>query len=186
MPSAPASLISLRELLAAALIVQTAALLYNSPNSTSTIAMDCNGCEFRPELYYDDQFQIWVRREEDGSLSVGMTDISQTVAGKILHVRVRKPGTLRPTGKPVATIESGKWAGPVPNVFDCVIQEANHNVLEDPNLLNIEPYEAWIARVKPAGSVDEALSVLVTGEVAASSYCARCKREDIVCERGAR
>ena len=148
--------------------------------------MECNGCEFRPELYYDDQYQIWVRREEDGTFTIGMTDISQSIAGKILHVRVRKPGTLRPNGKPVATIESGKWAGPVPNVFDCVIVEANHTVLEDPNLLNIEPYEAWIARVKPSGSVEDSLSVLVTGDIAQAGYCERAQREDIHCERGAR
>lgn len=148
--------------------------------------MDCNGCEFRPELYYDDQYQIWVRREEDGTLTVGMTDLSQTIAGKILHVRVRKPGTLRPAGKPVATIESGKWAGPVPNVFDCEIVEANRHVLEDPNLLNIEPYEAWIARVKPAQSLEAALSVLVTGDAAEAGYCERARKEDIHCERGAR
>ena len=148
--------------------------------------MDCNGCEFRPELYYDDQYQIWVRREEDGSLTLGMTDISQTIAGKILHVRVRRPGTERLVGKPVATIESGKWAGPVPNVFDCVIEEANTSVLEDPNLLNIEPYEAWIARVRPLEGVDAALGVLVTGDAARVGYCERTQREDIHCERGAR
>lgn len=148
--------------------------------------MECNGCEFRPELYYDDQYQIWARREEDGTITIGMTDISQTTAGKILHVRVRKPGTLRPAGKPVATIESGKWAGPVPNIFDCMIEEANHTVLEDPNLLNIEPYEAWIARVKPTGTPEEALATMVTGDTAQAGYCERARREDIHCERGAR
>lgn len=148
--------------------------------------MECNGCEFRPELYYDAEYQIWVRREEDGTLSVGMTDISQTIAGKILHVRVRKPGTFRPSGKPVATIESGKWAGPIPNVFDCVIEAGNVEVLEDPNLLNIEPYEAWVARVRPAGTPEEALRGLSTGDQAAAGYCERCRREDIHCERGAR
>jgi len=114
--------------------------------------MECNGCEFRSELYYDDQYQIWVRVEDDGTLAVGMTDISQTIAGRILHVRVRKPGTLRPAGKPVATVESGKWAGPVPNLFDCSIASANHEVLDNPALLNIQPYDAWIARVRRCGS----------------------------------
>lgn len=148
--------------------------------------MECNGCEFRPELYYDNEYQIWVRREEDATLTIGMTDISQTIAGKILHVRVRKPGTFRPSGKPVATIESGKWAGPIPNVFDCVIEQGNLQVLEDPNLLNIEPYEAWVARVRPAAAPEQALSVLLTGDAAAAGYCERCQREDIHCERGAR
>lgn len=147
--------------------------------------MECNGCEFRPELYYDKDYQIWVRLEEGGMLAVGMTDISQTIAGKILHVRVRRPGTLRPTGKPVATIESGKWAGPVPNLFDCTIEAANHAVLDDPSLLNRQPFDAWIARVRPAGSPQAALAVLVTGEGAYAGYCERCRRDGIECKRRA-
>jgi glycine cleavage system H protein len=145
--------------------------------------MECNGCEFRPELYYDDQYQIWVRIEDDGTLAVGMTDISQTIAGKILHVRVRRPGTLRPAGKPVATIESGKWAGPVPNLFDCLIVSANHEVLDRPALLNIQPYDAWIARVRPVKSVPETLAILVTGAAAYAGYGERCRRDGIVCKR---
>lgn len=145
--------------------------------------MECNGCEFRPELYYDELFQIWVRVEDDGTLAVGMTDISQTIAGRILHVRVRRPGTLRPSGKPVATIESGKWAGPVPNPFDCTIEQGNAEVLDDPGLLNAAPYEAWIARVRPALPVDAALAGLLTGEAARTGYCERARREDIHCER---
>ena len=59
-------------------------------------------------------------------------------------------------------------------------------VLEDPNLLNIEPYEAWIARVKPMKGADDALAQLLTGDVAQAGYCERTRREDIHCERGAR
>ena len=146
--------------------------------------MECNGCEFRPDLYYDAEYQIWVKREADENFLVGMTDLSQTIAGKILHVRVRKPGTLRPKGKPVATIESGKWAGPIPNVFDCTIVAANLQVLDDPNLLNITPYEAWVARVKPTNTPEDALSTLLTGAAAQAGYCERCKKDDIHCERG--
>lgn len=144
--------------------------------------MFCNDCEFRPELYYDRDFQVWVRVEGDGIVAVGMTDISQSIAGQILHVRVRRPGSERPAGKPVATVESGKWAGPVPNLFDCVIVEANAEVLGHPRLLNADPYGAWIARVRPA-SLDDALGVLVTGDEAQAGYCERCRREDIHCER---
>jgi glycine cleavage system H protein len=145
--------------------------------------MECNGCEFRPELYYDGEYQIWIRVENDGTVSVGMTDLSQTIAGRILHVRVRRPGTLRPAGKPVATIESGKWAGPVPNPFDCTIEAANPEVLNDPALLNRAPFDAWIARVRPAASLEQALEGLVTGEAARAGYCTRARREDIRCER---
>ncbi|NIR32146.1 MAG: glycine cleavage system protein H [Gammaproteobacteria bacterium] len=145
--------------------------------------MECNGCEFHPELYYDREYQIWVRREDDGSLTVGMTDLSQTIAGNIIHVRVRRPGTRRPPGKPVATIESGKWAGPVPNFFDCVIEEGNQEVLDNPVLLNQDPYNAWIARVSPSKGADAALEGFLTGDDAHRGYCERAKQEDIHCER---
>jgi glycine cleavage system H protein len=142
-----------------------------------------HGCEFRPGLYYDAEYQIWVRPEADGTVSVGMTDISQTIAGKVLHVRVRRPGSVRPKGKPVATVETGKWAGPVPNPFDCVIEAGNEQVLDDPTLLNRDPYEWWIARVRPTGPLPAALADLLTGDAAAAGFEARCQREDIHCKR---
>lgn len=148
--------------------------------------MDCNGCEFHPELYYDDEYQIWVRREADDSLTVGMTDISQTIAGKILHVRVRRPGTMRPPGKPVATIESGKWAGPIPNFIQCSIIEGNPEVLENPVLLNSDPYNAWLARVEAVDGADKALEVFLTGDEAHEGYCKRALDEDIHCQRKVR
>ncbi|MEW5888566.1 MAG: glycine cleavage system protein H [Pseudomonadota bacterium] len=145
--------------------------------------MDCNDCEFRPELHYDDQFQIWVKAEAAGTLLIGMTDLSQTLAGKILHVRVRRPGSLRPAGKPVATVETGKWAGPVPNVFDCEIVTGNEEVMDNPSLINADPYEHWIARVRSTVAVAQALAGLPTGEAARTAYCERAKRDNIRCRR---
>lgn len=145
--------------------------------------MECNECEFRPELYYDKEFQIWLQQESDGCFKVGMTDISQTIAGRILHVRVRRPGTQRPVGKPVATVESGKWAGPVPNLMDCIIVEANETVLNNPANINKDPYGAWIARVKPSDEHNNGLADFVTGESARQAYCQRALDDDIVCKR---
>lgn len=145
--------------------------------------MLCNGCEFRPGLYYDDEYQIWLRPEGDGTVFVGMTDISQAIAGKVLHVRVRKPGSLRPRGKPVATVETGKWAGPVPNPFDCTIEAGNEAVLDTPTLLNRDPYANWIARVRPIQPLEDALTGLLTGDAAKDGFRARCERDGIECTR---
>jgi glycine cleavage system H protein len=143
----------------------------------------CNGCEFRPGLYYDAEYQIWARVEPGGAVSVGMTDISQTKAGRIMHVRVRRPGSARPKGKPVATVETGKWAGPVPNPFACVIETANEAVLETPERINRHPYDEWIARVRPSVPLDEALAGLVTGPAAEEGFCARCRADHVECKR---
>ena len=147
--------------------------------------MECNGCEVRPELYYDPDFQIWVRREEDGNLTVGMTDYAQSIAGNILHARVRKAGTRRPPEKPIATLESGKWAGPVPNFFDCVILDPNESIMEDPSLLNQEPYESHIALVEPVNGADSALEGMLTGDPAAEEFCRRAREEGWECEQKA-
>ena len=143
----------------------------------------CNGCEVRPELYYDAEFQIWARAEHDGTVSIGMTDISQTRAGKIMHVRVRRPGSLRRRGKPVATVETGKWAGPVPNPFDCVIDTANEAVLDDPRRINRDPYAEWIARVRPTAPLDQALAAALTGAAAEAGFCERCRADKMECKR---
>lgn len=143
----------------------------------------CNGCEVRPELHYDAEFQIWVRVEEDGAVSIGMTDISQTRAGRIMHVRVRRPGSARPRGKPVATVETGKWAGPVPNPFDCVIEAANEAVLDSPARINRDPYGEWIARVRPSMPIAEALAGLMTGAAAEAAFCERCRADGVQCKR---
>lgn len=145
--------------------------------------MGCNGCEFHSELLYDREFQVWMSQDDDGLYKVGMTDISQTIAGKILHVRVRRPGTKRPSGKPIATLESAKWAGPVPNLISCIIEEANTSVLEKPHILNQDPYGAWIARVSLADDAEDIHSVFVTGDEAQQGYCERAERENIQCER---
>jgi len=143
----------------------------------------CNNCEFLPELYYDAEYQIWARVETDGGVCVGMTDISQTRAGRIMHVRVRRPGSRRPKGKPVATVETGKWAGPVPNPFDCVIEAANEAVLAEPERINRDPYGEWIARVRPEQALDQALAGLLTGAEAEAGFCARCRADGIECKR---
>lgn len=143
----------------------------------------CNGCEFRPELRYDADFQIWVRVEAGGAVSIGMTDISQTKAGRIMHVRVRRPGSLRPKGKPVATVETGKWAGPVSNPFDCTIEAANEAVHDAPERINRDPYGTWIARVRPVLALEQALEGLVSGAQAEAGFCARAKADGVQCRR---
>jgi len=48
---------------------------------SDTVLVPCNGYEVRSGLYYDKGFRTWLRREVEDGLTVGMTDISQTIAG---------------------------------------------------------------------------------------------------------
>ncbi|MHB1203020.1 MAG: glycine cleavage system protein H, partial [Acidithiobacillus sp.] len=74
------------------------------------------GCELPEDLYYDLDY-VWVRPEDDGTFTIGVTDPAQTMSGRLQKARIKKVGTHLDDGRHVATLESGKWAGGVPVPF---------------------------------------------------------------------
>ena len=142
-----------------------------------------NGCEFPDDrAYFIERTQMtWVKTDGDRVI-VGLTDPAQTRAGKILHVRLKAPGTTRERGKPIATVESGKWAGPVMAPVAGTVVEANAEVEADPGLLNTDPYgRGWIVRMTPSSPAD--LDGLLTGEAALAKFKEILERDNIRCMR---
>lgn len=140
------------------------------------------GCELPEDLWYDLDY-LWVKPEPDGLYRIGITDPSQTMAGRIQHVAIRPPGSRRPRRKPLARLESGKWAGGIPAPFDGVIVERNECVLDRPDLINIAPYtEAWLLLFR-ADDPEHALQRLVTGAQAIEGLKAWIDRYDVQCMR---
>ena len=142
-----------------------------------------NGCEFPEDrAYYIERTQMtWVKVDGD-RLTIGLTDPAQTRAGKILHIRVKAPGTVRERGKPIATVESGKWAGPVMAPISGTVIEANAEVEKDPGLLNTDPYGAgWIVRMTAAQPAE--VATLLTGEAALARFREILEKDQIRCMR---
>ena len=107
-------------------------------------------CLLPSDLLYDVPTNIWVRELEGGTVEIGMTDVAQTLAGSIIHCRPKKVGKKVKKGKSVATVESGKWVGPVRSPFSGKIAERNDAVAEEAAILNRSPYkEGWIVRIAP-------------------------------------
>jgi glycine cleavage system H protein len=73
-------------------------------------------------------------------------------------------------GKSVATVESGKWVGPVKTPFAGEIVAANREVENDATILNRSPYkQGWIVRIQPS-NFDENSGDLVSGDDAISGF----------------
>ena len=132
--------------------------------------METNNCALPDDLYYSVEHNVWVRKRDDGTVEVGMTDIAQTMAGSIIHCRPKKVGKSLEKGKSLATVESGKWVGPVKSPFDGSVAEVNAAVEGEPTLLNKSPYKAgWIMRIKPSAAERDFVD-LVQGEAAVEGY----------------
>jgi glycine cleavage system H protein len=129
-------------------------------------------CIIPPHLHYVVDQHTWLRCDEDGAVTLGLTDVAQTTAGGILHVTFKKVGAVYPRGKVVAVVESGKWLGPFRTPVSGEIIAVNERLLQDAGLVNRSPYrQGWILRIKPS-NLEEELGDLVTGEEAVRAYTA--------------
>jgi len=119
--------------------------------------------ELREDLSYWSHGQTWAKLEPDGRVRVGVTDLAQKLAGKIRFVRIKPPGRSVEQGKGVATMETGKWVGPLEAPIGGTIEEINRALRRKPQALNDDPYgDGWIVLLKP--SKPEELQGLVHGE----------------------
>ncbi|MHB9053269.1 MAG: glycine cleavage system protein H [Thermoleophilia bacterium] len=143
---------------------------------------EIQGCNFPEEgISYDVENQMWVRFDDDGSITSGLTDIGQHIAGHILYVRPRKIGEDVRKGKRVAIIESGKYVGPINSPLSGKIIEVNSKVLENAGIINDEPYgEGWVFRLKPSG-LEKEESGLLEGAAAMVAIKDKLERESWDC-----
>ncbi|HVE27102.1 MAG TPA: glycine cleavage system protein GcvH [Sporichthya sp.] len=138
-------------------------------------------CNIPEDLYYLVEKHVWARPVGD-LVEVGLTDIAQHMAKGIISVTPKKVGKALRTEQSVATVESGKWVGPVPSPVAGEIAEINEAVVAEPGLINSDPYGAgWIARVRPTDWAGEVAN-LATGESGVAAYEAFLASEGISCE----
>ncbi|MBI2875365.1 MAG: glycine cleavage system protein GcvH [Candidatus Tectomicrobia bacterium] len=139
-----------------------------------------HGCELPENLYYNVEEDTWARLEEDGTVTVGMTCIAATRAGKILYVSPKKEGKQIPRGKNAGTVESNKWVGPVPSPISGQVIAANEGLRVKGILVNQDPYGAgWIIRIRPSNP--EELAHLLTGEAAMEAYRRKIEDRNLHC-----
>jgi glycine cleavage system H protein len=139
-----------------------------------------SNCNLPEDLYYLVEKHVWARLE-DGLVVVGLTDVAQNLAKKILSVSPKGAGKRVTKGRSVATVESSKWVGPVPTPVSGEIVEVNAAVLSDPTAINSDPYgNGWIAKVR-AEDWDTDVADLKTGEEGIAAYQAFLEAEGITC-----
>lgn len=142
------------------------------------------GCGIPDDLYYHLEYDSWARFEVDGTATLGMTDIAQTAAGKLLQIRFKPVGKKLNAGRSAATIESSKWVGPFRVPFDAEIVATNLKAfLADVLIANKDPYgEGWLVKVRPL-DLEAARADMRTGAEAVEIMKRRIDDEEIRCFR---
>lgn len=101
------------------------------------------------ELRYSKTHE-WVREENDGTLTIGITDHAQGLLGDLVFVETPEVGSNYETGEDCAVVESVKAASDVYAPLAGKIVQVNTALADKPEIINSDPYGAgWLYKLKP-------------------------------------
>lgn len=115
----------------------------------------------------------WARQEDDGSVTVGISDHAQEALGDIVYVELPEIGTVVEAEGEAGVIESVKAASDLYAPVSGEITAVNDKVADQPELVNDSPYDdGWLFRIEPtdAGQMDDLMN--------ADSYRELCEDEE--------
>jgi glycine cleavage system H protein len=128
--------------------------------------------EFPIELRYAKSHE-WARLEEDGTVTVGISDHAQNALGDVVYVELPETDVVVEAGEEAGVVESVKAASDIYAPVGGTIIAIN-KVLEDaPETVNQDPYgDGWFFRIQPndLGDLDELLD--------ADGYAEVCEEDD--------
>ncbi len=100
----------------------------------------------------------------------------QANMGKLLFISLRKPKTKVEQGKPIGSLETGKWVGTVKAPVSGTIVEVNEELKKNPKLVHEDPYgRGWMVIIEPE-KLEEDLKALYHGDPAVGWYKAEIKK----------
>ncbi|KFC05555.1 glycine cleavage system protein GcvH [Trabulsiella odontotermitis] len=100
------------------------------------------------ELKYSKEHE-WLRKEADGTYTVGITEHAQELLGDMVFVDLPDVGKTVDAGDDCAVAESVKAASDIYAPISGEIIAVNEELNDAPELVNSEPYTAgWIFKIK--------------------------------------
>jgi glycine cleavage system H protein len=101
------------------------------------------------DLRYTESHE-WVRRESDGTLTIGITDHAQGALGDLVYVELPKVGRKLAAREAAAVVESVKAASDVYAPVAGEVIAANDALSGTPEQVNADAYGAWLFKLRPA------------------------------------
>jgi len=97
----------------------------------------------------------WVRLEEDGTVTVGISDHAQELLGDLVFVELPEVGAQISADEACCVVESVKAASDVYMPITGEIVDTNQLLVDEPEIINSSPYDdGWIYKIQPDDADD--------------------------------
>ena len=105
--------------------------------------------EFPNDLKYNDDYS-WIRvvDEDNGIVSVGISDFGAKLVKQFVFIDLPEKGKRIKKGDTYVSLESIKWSGHLKSPVSGEIMDVNEELFDEPERINKEPYKSWIIKVK--------------------------------------
>ena len=114
----------------------------------------------------------WARKEEDGTVTVGITDHAQEALGDVVFVELPEVGTVLAAAEEAGVVESVKAASDIYAPVAGEVIAINKQLEDEPEMVNSDPYnEGWFYTLKLSDTSE--LDALMTAE----DYQGQCEDE---------
>jgi glycine cleavage system H protein len=115
----------------------------------------------------------WARLEEDGTVTVGITDHAQEALGDVVFVELPEMGETVSAGAEAGVVESVKAASDIYAPIGGEVIAVNEQLEDEPETVNSDPYnDGWFYKLQPSEPAE--LDALLSPE----DYQAKCAEEE--------
>ncbi len=109
--------------------------------------------EFPEDRYYLKN-HVWLK-PDNGEILIGITELGQSLSKGIVHIDLPEIGDSVKKGDILVAYETIKAVSQISLPFDARVLEVNDRLWDEPDIINSDPYNEWIVKIK--GDLDESL-----------------------------
>ena len=119
--------------------------------------------DFKSDRFYNSN-HLWSKQDETRQITVGMDELGLDSLGELAYLTLPSQGTPVEMGKAMGSMEAAKMTGELVAPVSGIVIEKNDRVLQNPLLVNEEPYgNGWLVKIEPTNWEEES-ETMVSGD----------------------
>ena len=119
--------------------------------------------DFKSDRFYNSN-HLWSKQDAAGIVTVGMDELGLDSLGELAYLTLPSERTPVEMGKAMGSMEAAKMTGELVAPVSGIVIEKNDRVLQNPLLVNEEPYgNGWLVKIEPT-NWEEDSEAMVSGD----------------------